>query len=429
MHTRILSLILLAIVAMTSLAQSDSSDLQTLVVQLEELLEDVDGLQRHDVTLDNQTIVISGVAHDSNTLGSINQLLSDRLEQGQYRNEVSLSLDFEDQIEGAASRVNDRLDRIIGYLPLLPIAIVAIGIAFFIAWIVGKLDSIFASFIQNPFLQGITQRAVQLAILLIGVLIALDILDAIALIGGVLGAAGIFGLAIGFAFRDLVENYIASILLSLRQPFRPKDHVIIDGHEGLVTSMNTRTTVLTTFDGNIVRIPNAVVFKTTLTNYSTDQRRRFSFTVGIGYDVDLHLAISTGIDIVLSTEGVLEDPEPTGVITELGDSSITLQLFGWVDQKNHSFPKVRSFAMQRVKSKFDELDIDMPEPIYKIRVDSSQFQESLQSSSSEAVEQRVKLDSEQVAPQSIEPDRAVEVMAESEINESQNLLDQHGPAE
>ncbi|MGJ8636443.1 MAG: mechanosensitive ion channel family protein [Phycisphaerales bacterium] len=429
MHTRILSLILLAIVAMTSLAQSDSSDLQTLVVQLEELLEDVDGLQRHDVTLDNQTIVISGVAHDSNTLGSINQLLSDRLEQGQYRNEVSLSLDFEDQIEGAASRVNDRLDRIIGYLPLLPIAIVAIGIAFFIAWIVGKLDSIFASFIQNPFLQGITQRAVQLAILLIGVLIALDILDAIALIGGVLGAAGIFGLAIGFAFRDLVENYIASILLSLRQPFRPKDHVIIDGHEGLVTSMNTRTTVLTTFDGNIVRIPNAVVFKTTLTNYSTDQRRRFSFTVGIGYDVDLHLAISTGIDIVLSTEGVLEDPEPTGVITELGDSSITLQLFGWVDQKNHSFPKVRSFAMQRVKSKFDELDIDMPEPIYKIRVDSSQFQESLQSSSSEAVEQREKLDSEQVAPQSIEPDRAVEVMAESEINESQNLLDQHGPAE
>lgn len=429
MHIRILSLILVALVSMTSLAQSDPTEQKTLVLQLEDLLDNLDGLQEPDVSLDNQTFVITGVAQDSNTLDSINQILSDRLLPDQYRNEVSLALNFDDRIEGAATRVNQRLDRIIGYLPLLPIAIGAIGIAFFIAWIVGRLDSTFASLIRNPFLQGIAQRAVQFSIILIGVLIALEILDAIALIGGVLGAAGIFGLAIGFAFRDLVENYIASILLSLRQPFRPKDHVIIDGHEGLVTSMNTRTTVLTTFDGNIVRIPNAVVFKTTLTNYSTDQRRRFSFTVGIGYDVDLHLAITTGIDIVLNTEGVLKDPEPTGVIIELGDSSITLQLFGWVDQQKHSFDKVRSFAMQRVKSRFDELDIDMPEPIYKIKIDSTQLQESISANKSESVSKRVKPKSVQHAPQSIEPDRAVEAMAESEINESENLLDQHGPTE
>ena len=77
------------------------------------------------------------------------------------------------------------------------------------------------------------------------------------------------------------------MLLSLRQPFRLRDHVVIDGHEGLITTMNSRTTVLTTFDGNVVRIPNAVVFKTTLVNYSTDRRRRFSFDIGVGYDVDL----------------------------------------------------------------------------------------------------------------------------------------------
>jgi small conductance mechanosensitive channel len=158
------------------------------------------------------------------------------------------------------------------------------------------------------------------------------------------------------------------VLLSLRQPFRLRDHVVIDGHEGLITTMNSRTTVLTTFDGNVVRIPNAVVFKTTLVNYSTDRRRRFSFEIGVGYDVDLGEAVRVGVETLQAIDGVMTDPAPFAVVTKLGDSSITVQLFGWVDQSVNDFGRVRSVAMQQVKTEYDRRDIDMPEPIYTVKI-------------------------------------------------------------
>jgi len=181
-----------------------------------------------------------------------------------------------------------------------------------------------------------------------------------------------------------------------------------------------------TFDGNIVRIPNALVFKTTLTNYTTDSRRRFNFTVGVGYDVDLRLAIQTGIEVIAGTDGVMPDPGPVGVITNLGDSSITLQLFGWVDQESHSFSKVRSFAMQRVKSRFDELDIDMPEPSYKIKIESGS--KAIHGPDTEKPERTptppsTLTSSEQLAPQSMAPDQTVIEMAESDSEDTENLLD------
>ena len=85
------------------------------------------------------------------------------------------------------------------------------------------------------------------------------------------------GLAVGFALRDLVENYIASLMLSLRQPFAPNDQVLIEGFEGRVVRLTSRATILMTLDGNHVRIPNAVVFKGTIVNLSHNPERRLRF--------------------------------------------------------------------------------------------------------------------------------------------------------
>lgn len=421
-----LMLLLPVLLATPGFAQVQANTTPTpteMVEQTQEALAPIEGLSDIEVHTEGRIVVVTGTADDTETIARASSALGSTLDPSLFRNEIVLSMDINERMQGAAGRVSQRFDRMIGYLPLLPVALAVLLVALFFAWVVGRLDPLFARLIKNPFLQGIAQRAVQLGVLLIGLLIALDIMDAIALIGGVLGAAGVLGLAIGFAFRDLVENYIASILLSLRQPFRPKDHVIIDGHEGLVTSMNTRTTVLTTFDGNIVRIPNALVFKTTLTNYTTDSRRRFNFTVGVGYDVDLRLAIQTGIEVIAGTDGVMQDPEPVGIITQLGDSSITLQLFGWVDQQSHSFSKVRSFAMQRVKSRFDELDIDMPEPSYKVRLDSGTEMSAKIRETQTTPSPRPQKSSEEQAPQSMAPDQTVIEMADSDATGTENLLD------
>ncbi len=339
----------------------------------ERSLSGIEGLARPDATLNAGTLVITGVADDTAVRARATEAVADAtgIDPEHIDNRIDLSLNLPDRTRGAANRLNQRAQIWIGYLPLVPVAIAMLVLFAIIAWLIGRLAWPFSRFTRNPFLQGILRKLAQTGAMLTGVLLALEILDAMALVGGVLGAAGVAGIAIGFAFKDLIENYIASILLSLRRPFNPGDQVRIDNHEGLISSMDTRTTILTTFEGNTVRIPNATVFKTTLVNYTADPRRRFEFTVQVGYDVELARAVELGVQTLLGTEGVMADPAPFALVANLGDSSITIQLFAWVDQSANDFGKVRSVALQRVKNRYDQEDIDMPEPIYKIRLDQA----------------------------------------------------------
>ena len=349
---------------------STSDDPQAIIDSAQALLDKIPGLEDPAVQIVGNSITITGTAEDPSVITQATTAVQDATGFEKINNQIDLSLNLQDRTRGAANRLTVRAQEWLAYLPVIPIALFILIIFATFSWLVGKWQWPFTHFTPNLFLQEILQKLAQSLIVLFGVLLALEVLDAMALVGGVLGAAGVAGIAIGFAFKDLIENYIASILLSLRQPFKPRDHVLIDGHEGIVTFMNSRTTVLTTFDGNIIRIPNAVVFKTTLINYTADSRRRFDFTVGVGNDVDLTCAIELGIKTMTDTPGVMQDPKPSALISLIGDSNITLQFFAWVDQSTASFAKVKSNTMQNVKVKFDQNEIDMPEPIYKIRIEN-----------------------------------------------------------
>jgi small-conductance mechanosensitive channel len=209
---------------------------------------------------------------------------------------------------------------------------------------------------------------VQVAIVVAGIVVALQLLDASAMLGSVVGALGILGLAIGFATRDTVENYIASILLSIRQPFRREDHILIDEVEGKVLRLTPRATVLLSLDGNHVRIPNATVFKATIVNYTLNPLRRFEFRVGVGTNIDLREARTLAVDALRRTQGILETPEPICHIVELGDSSVVLAVQAWLDQRESDFHKLRSKAQRIVKEAFDHAGIVMPEPIYNVNL-------------------------------------------------------------
>lgn len=421
-------LLLMCVLSHAAHAQSEQPE-----AQAEQALAQIEGLEDADAVVSGTTVIITGTASDASVIEEAEQAVLDATGLDRVENQIELSLDVQDRTIGAANRVSERIESWIAYLPVIPVAVVIILVAIMLAWLVGKLRWPYARFTRNPFLQDILRKLTQSAVLLAGVLLALEILDAMALVGGVLGAAGVAGIAIGFAFKDLIENYIASVLLSLRQPFRPNDHVVIDGHEGLVTTMNTRSTVLTTFDGNIVRIPNATVFKTTLINYTSDARRRFSFTAGVGYDVNLPQAIEVGIQTLLDTPGVVPEPKPFAIVTELGDSSITIQLLGWVDQSESSFGTVRSNAMQNVKAQFDKFNIDMPEPIYKIRIEGNTHGISTEDSAppSGAQTKTAAKRGDELAKGDITPDTTIQAMS-SEAAQSQgeeNLLSEDAPAE
>lgn len=180
------------------------------------------------------------------------------------------------------------------------------------------------------------------------------------------------GLAIGFAVRDTLENYISSIMLSIRQPFRANDHVVIEGNEGRVARLTSRATVLMTLDGNHLRIPNSTVFKSVILNYTRNPERRFDFDLGIDADDDPIMAMTVGLDAMRALPFVLPDPEPTAIIKTVGDSNIVVTFMGWINQSSSDFGKSRSLAIRAVKTVLEEQGFTLPEPIYRLRFDNQQ---------------------------------------------------------
>ena len=221
--------------------------------------------------------------------------------------------------------------------------------------------------VSKPLLRDVARRMTRLVFTAIGLLFMLEILDATAIVGTVLGAAGVMGIAVGFAFQDIAENYLASFLLVSRRPFNIGDSVVIGDETGKVVRLTMRETVLMTFDGNHLSMPNAQVFKATVLNYTRNPLRRFDFVVGAGVDADLVEARELGVRTLAETPGVIGgDNKPFSQIDELGDSNVAVRFFGWVDQREADFFQVRSEAIRRVKTALENAGVDMPEPIYRV---------------------------------------------------------------
>ena len=221
----------------------------------------------------------------------------------------------------------------------------------------------------NPFLAELAATFVRFLAIVLGLIATLEVLGATALLGGVLGGAGVIGIALGFAVRDTVDNYVSSLMLSLRQPFRANDHVVIDGHEGRVIRLNSRATVLMTLDGNHVRIPNSIVFKSVILNYTRNPERRFSFELGVDADDNPVDGMAVGLAAIDALKFVLRSPAATAVIQNVGDSNIVLRFHGWVDQRHTDFLKGRSLAIQATKTALENAGFALPEPIYRLRFD------------------------------------------------------------
>lgn len=272
------------------------------------------------------------------------------------------------RLNAQLARAEDLGSEMLFGLPLLVLAVLVFSLVAWLGKRLARTRRLFAATTDNVFLQDLMRQIVQVGALLLGLLLALDLLDATAWLGGALGAAGVVGLAIGFAFRDLVENYMASVLLSLRQPFLPHDHVRIESYEGKVVRLTWRSTILLTFDGNQVRIPNAVVFKSVVENLSQQPERRLQFDVGVGSEEDLTAVQTLAVRILGDVDGILADPPPQALVHELGDWAVVLRCSGWMDTRETDFGKVRSQAIKLVKEAFDDARVSMPLPQQRLEV-------------------------------------------------------------
>ncbi|MEX6503541.1 mechanosensitive ion channel family protein [Pseudomonas zhanjiangensis] len=333
----------------------------------------------------------------------------------------SIRIDIDEVIQ----RLLNEAYGLLAALPLLALAVLVV----WLAWLVGRWLSRRALLARlarrNPFLRELIGTTVHWAVVLVGLLAALEIMDATALVGAVLGTAGVLGIALGFAFKDTLENYLAGILMSLRQPFAPRDHVVIDGNEGLIIALTSRATILMTPDGNHLRLPNALVFRSVTLNYTRNPSRRFMFDVGLATSADVLIAQRIGIDQLEQLEGVLHTPPPRTFIDALGDSSVQLRYLGWVDQRTHDFLMIRSEAIRRVTLALEAAGIDLPEPTWRLHI-----QERTQAAAAAPLPHRAE---PPPAPTEVDTrvirDLAGQIDQDLQASESQDLLDPAAPRE
>ncbi len=163
------------------------------------------------------------------------------------------------------------------------------------------------------------------------------------------------------SFRDITENFLASIFLSVQRPFETGDLVEVSGVTGYIQQLNVRTTILMTLDGNIVQVPNASVYKSNLRNFTASSNRRDHFDVGIGYDDTIDDAQEIALQVLTDHPAVLCQPEPSVLVESLGKATVNLRVYFWINGRNHSWLKVRSSVIRLVNRAFQNHGISMPD--------------------------------------------------------------------
>jgi small-conductance mechanosensitive channel len=192
-----------------------------------------------------------------------------------------------------------------------------------------RAETLLAPFVRNVLLRLVLGSVISSLLMIGGLILALGTLRLTHAVMSILGVSGLVVLAVGFAFRDITENFIASLLLGLRRPFQIGDYVTIAGQSGVVKSLNTRATVLVTMEGNHVRIPNATIFKEIMVNSSASPSSRNSFDVVIPYEASASDAID-GINRALrEQQGILADPPPRALVEALEPGGVRIRAYFW----------------------------------------------------------------------------------------------------
>ena len=339
---------------------------QAITRRIREILAELDGYDKVNVAVSSGIVTLTGTTLDSKKTQQLTELAGRIQGVVAVENNVTETTDVGERLNPVVDRFKSRVMQALSFLPLLLIALAVFALIIALGFFVARWRRPWNRLAPNGFIADIYRQIIRVVFVIAALVVALDILGATALLSGILGAAGIVGLAIGFAVRDTVENFIASIMLSVRQPFRPNDTVEIEGDTGKVIRLTSRATILLSFDGNHIRIPNATVFKSRIVNFSRNPERRFTFELGMAPDTAFDAAAALALQILRDLPFTLETPEPGVWIETIGDSTVSLQMAAWINQEATSIGLARSEAIRLVMSAFDKAGHRMPEPTYRI---------------------------------------------------------------
>jgi small-conductance mechanosensitive channel len=257
------------------------------------------------------------------------------------------------------------MQELVRMLPNLLLAAFILVAGFYLAKIVSRFArKVFSRLSHGSIITNLFGSFVYFACIGITLFIALSVLRLDKALTSLLAGAGIAGLALAFAFQDIAANFMSGILLYFRRPLRIGDIVKVKDYMGKVQAINLRDTVLTTFQGQMVIIPNKEVLQNPIENFSLLGRRRMDLTVGVSYGEDLGKVKDVVLNAVGDIAGLSPNDKTTFFYEEFADSSINFSLRIWVaSPEQPDYLRVRSEAIQKIKKAFDESGITIPFPI------------------------------------------------------------------
>lgn len=257
-------------------------------------------------------------------------------------------------------------------LPKIAIAVIIFMIVLIIASKLSQLVRGAASLrMDDPLIIRFMGRVARWSFIVAGLILCMFVLGLGGIAGGLIAGAGVSAIIIGFAFKDIGENFLAGIILAFSRPYNIGDKVETGDIYGIVRALDLRNTHIKTFDGKDVYVPNAMVLKNPLINYTRDGYLRYEFVVGIDYDDDIKHAIEIIVNAIKSVDGVLDgENKPDVHVNELSTSTINLTVYFWTDTFDHSKDdlQIKTEVMDETKKALIENKITMPADILELKV-------------------------------------------------------------
>ena len=407
--------------------QSDADTDAAIAERIRAILSEIDGYGGVEVAVAAGVVTMTGQAIDEAAAARLTQIVRRVDGVVAVNDRVLATTNLAERLAPIRDRLVFRAWQTVAYLPLLLVALVAFLLIYLLGAAIARAMRLWRSLAPNAFIAAIYAQVVRLVFSLAGLVVALDILGATALLGSILGAAGIIGLAIGFAVRDTVENFIASVMLSIRQPFAPFDLIEVEGDVGKVVRLTSRATILLSPNGNFIRVPNATVFKARLKNFTRNPERRFT----IGFDVDGAADIAELRDALqhrlAALPFVLAEPATMAWVEEDRGSAVRLAFAGWIDQRDTNLDHARGEAIRVLRADLARRGAAAPPPLQRIvTLDPEGIRQARQAPAANA-----ELEPSALADLANTEERDLErmVQAEREVPETRDLLAGGAPKE
>ncbi|OAB78248.1 mechanosensitive ion channel family protein [Cochleicola gelatinilyticus] len=297
--------------------------------------------------------------------------------------------------QSVIEKLDTWLDGFIKAIPNIVIGIVVFVIMLYVGRWLGKMVK---RILKNKGRQNfgdLLGAFTRYLVIILGIAIALTIMAPNLSPADLIASLGVSSVAIGFAFQDILQNWLAGILILLRQPFEIGDQIEVNGYEGTVEKIKTRATIITTYDGQRVVIPNNTVYNNSVKVKTAHEYIRSQYDIGLGYDQDYLNAMKILKETIQGVEGVTSEKPVETLVWDQADSWLTVRIRWWTKSDRASVVHVWHSVILETQNAMNEAGIDLPFPTQVEIQNAHDHQEVQKQRKEDATNKSLKTDSKE----------------------------------